>query len=149
LYRNWRRVASASNVDAYAELFHDWCALVVGADADTYRRIPAIEGRQRRRNLRERYGPLRVHGRRGARRRLARPRDRRVQHGHDCEFGTRDCMVNDLRLATGLIGRMAVRPAGPPEGGPWPQRIVMATVLAAGILLAGFTAATLLVLRVN
>jgi hypothetical protein len=67
----------------------------------------------------------------------------------DCDFGTRDRTVNDLRLATGVIGRMAVRPAGPPERGPWPQPIVMATVLAAGILLAGFTAATLLVLRVN
>ena len=64
----------------------------------------------------------------------------------DCEFGTQDCMVNDLRVATGLIGRMTVRAAGPPERGPWPHRIVLATVLAAAILLAGLTA-TLLLLR--
>jgi hypothetical protein len=61
----------------------------------------------------------------------------------DCEFGTQDCMVNDLHLATGLIEHMTIRPAGPPERGPWPQRVVTVTILAAGILLAGTAAATL------
>jgi len=65
----------------------------------------------------------------------------------DCEFGSQDCMVNDLHLATGLIGQMTVRRAGPPEYGPWPPRLVTAFVLAAGILVVGVTVATRLILR--
>jgi hypothetical protein len=65
----------------------------------------------------------------------------------DCEFGTQDCMVNDLHLATGLIGQLTIRRAGPPERGPWPQRVVSFTIVAAGILIIGGTATTGLILR--
>lgn len=65
----------------------------------------------------------------------------------DCEFFNQDCMVDDLHLATGLIGQMTVPRAGPPEYGPWPPRLVTAFVLAAGILVLGVTVATRLLIR--
>ncbi|MFI5910336.1 WD40 repeat domain-containing protein [Dactylosporangium sp. NPDC051541] len=71
--------------------------------------------------------------------------DRRVlsrfDPGMTCEFGMQHCDVLDLQLATGLLAGLTVRAAGSPDRGPWPWplRLLVAALAAAGlVVLYGF-----------
>jgi hypothetical protein len=53
-----------------------------------------------------------------------------------CQYGHSPCLVSQLKLATGLLPTLVVRPAGPPDYGPWPIRFRIATLAAAaGVVL--------------
>ncbi|MGS2619856.1 hypothetical protein ACVCAH_36070 [Micromonospora sp. LZ34] len=63
----------------------------------------------------------------------------RFDTGSTCELGTQTCQVSDLRLATGLLPDLTVRPAGRPQRGPWPLALTIpvATVFLGTALLLG------------
>ncbi|MEV4410947.1 hypothetical protein [Catellatospora sp. NPDC049609] len=61
----------------------------------------------------------------------------RVLSGFDaayrCELGTQRCVPYEVAVAAGLLPELTVRPAGPPERGPWPIAFRLA---ALGLFLA-------------
>jgi dipeptidyl aminopeptidase/acylaminoacyl peptidase len=65
----------------------------------------------------------------------------RFNRAERCAYGLSDCVATDLQLATGLLGTLDTRAAGPPDRGPRPIWMWIVGGLIATFVLGGIGAA--------
>lgn len=69
----------------------------------------------------------------------------RFDAGSSCEYGTQTCQAYEIRMATGLIPSLVVRPADP-DRGPWPGWFTL-TVVGGSVLMVAVVSLLVTLIR--